>query len=104
MVDKAIRDLRKIVDKTTEVKVTIIDKPPILASRGVSSFDNNDDTRQDIEGTYTFAQIIDGTDGPRLHDETNTEDPWDHVAKITGMTDPEFTDLSLILKPDGVFD
>lgn len=99
-----IRDIRKIVDRTPIVDVTIIDKAPILSSRGIDKVDRKEERRQDIETTYTMEQIIDGTDGPILHDETNTEDPFDHVAKITDMVDPEFTDINIVLKPNGVFD
>ncbi len=104
MTRKIIDNIRKIVDRTPQVNVTVIDKSPIESSRGVDEFLRDKVLRQDIEGTYTFAQIIDNIDGPTLHEDSNTEDPYDHVARITEMVDPEFTSLTIKLKPDGVFD
>lgn len=99
-----VRDLRKLVDKETRVDVTIIDKSPIPSSRGVGKFDQDLIDREDLETTYQLIDILDGTDGPVLHEDGDTQDPYDHVARIEGMTDPEFTNLSIVLKPNGVFD
>lgn len=102
--NKTVQSLRKLIDKTPIVDVTIIDKSPIPASRGSDLLDITGFNRRDIETTYTLIQIIDNIGGPILREDSNLTDPFDHVARITGMTDPDDSGLSIKLKPDGVFD
>lgn len=102
--NKTVRDLRKLIDKTPIVDVTVIDKSPIPASRGMDDLNNIGFNRKDIETTYALIDIIDDNNGPKLREDNNLIDPFDHVAKITGMTDPDNSGLSIILKPNGVFD
>lgn len=104
MVRKVIKDIRKIVDKTPIVKVTIIDKEPVPASRGTAEILNEAINRVDVEHTYTMAQIIDGINGPVLRDDISAQDHYDHVERITGMTDEDDPSLSIVLKPNGIFD
>ena len=104
MTSPLVRDLRKLIDKETRVDVTIIDKSPIPSSRGVGEFARDLINRQDLETTYQLIDIIDGTNGPVLREDSNTEDPYNHVARIEGMTDPDDGTLYIILKPNGLFD
>jgi hypothetical protein len=101
---KIINDIRKIVDKAPIVDVSIVDKAPIPSSRGIGEFAQDAINRKDIESTYTLKQIIDNIKGPILHDDSNTQDVYDHVAKITGMVDNDDSTLNVVLKPNGVFD
>lgn len=100
---KTITDIRKIVDITPDVNVTVIDKAPILSSRGISENPQKSENRQDSEVTFTLQEIVEGN-GPRLQQEKGGENTFEHLARITEMVDPEFTSLSMILKPDGVYD
>lgn len=102
-IDKFVQNLRNLVDLTPIVDITIDVKPPIPSSRGIDTLDTLNSSRQDVQTTYTLIDIID-KNVPVLHDDSKTEDPYDHVAKITGMVDSVDDTLSMILKPNGVFD
>lgn len=102
-IDKFVKSVRKLVDKTPLVDLTVTTKPPIPSSRGFDTRTTKKDSRQDLETTYALIDIID-TNVPVLHEDSNLEDPYEHIAKITGMVDSIEDTLSIILKPNGVFD
>lgn len=102
MVNKFVQDIRKIVDLRPVNNTQTDDKAPIGPSIGVGTDVPPVPIVLAREGIYTLVEIIDGTGGPRL--TVDITDPTDAVAEITTMVDNDFTDLSIILKPNGVFD
>ncbi len=114
MTTKYIQDIRKIA-KTDEILKHLPkaqasqDKGSIGSNRGVGLADA--DTMfspcqvlyNTTDGSYTFADLVDGVAGPRVQDGT-----YNHcvtVNTITGMreTGTSSPDLLMMLKPDGRF-
>lgn len=111
MSKKFIEDVRKIA-KTDEILKRIPnfplekDKSSILAGRGEGFPAQNFDPCQFLysaeTSSYTFADLVDGIDGPRIQDgEFNS---CAQVNTITGMRETGVSPtLKMILKPDGIF-
>lgn len=106
-----VENIRKIA-KTNEIlkkipnNLATQDKSRILGSRGVALADQAFSPCQlfytSNDGVYTFANLIDGVDGPKIQDGNYNK--CDQVNTITGMKEIDHSPtLTMKLKPDGIF-
>jgi hypothetical protein len=109
--NKYVQDVRKIA-KTDELLKRLTnnklptDKASIGMRRGVGTDDNVFDPCQllysNTDGAYTFTELVDGIEGPKIQDGE-----YNHCTQLNTITGMRETDsdptLEMILKPDGVF-
>lgn len=93
---------RIILDKPTNVNVTIVDKDPIPGSRGIDKRKSAKQGHTDIEHTYVMQKIVDNEDGPVVTDKD--DNVWSHTERITASVDNDNPGVGILLKPNGVFD